>query len=480
MSTDEELEALRQANRHLREQVASLSEALTTASETISNLQEQVKHLQEQQVKDSHNSSLPPSSDRFVRHPKSLRKKSGKKAGGQAGHQGHHLRQVAIPDEIVRHRVERCEHCASDLSEQQASVPERRQVFDLPSKRLWVIEHQAEEKGCPVCFKRTRAPFPEKVQAPAQYGASIAALSVYLLHGQFVPYARAAEFLRMLLGVQLSAGSIARFLKESHQPLESVEQALKAALIQAPVLHQDETGMRVAGKTHYVHVASTAKLTHYGSHTHRGRTAMEAIGISPAFHGVSMHDGWMSYRAFGCSHALCNAHHLRELIFIAETFKQPWAQRMIDLLLDLKDEVQAAKARGQPALDTISRARFSGEYDLIIAAGWQANPEPPKPEGKRSRKQHPARNLLHRLQVGKWQTLAFATNFAVPFDNNQAERDLRMLKVQQKVSGGLRTERGLQILCRLRSYLSTLHKQGIDLLHALHQTFLGCPVLPAL
>jgi transposase len=239
MTTDEELEALRQANRDLHKQVASLTQALTTATETINTLQEQVKLLQEQQGKDSHNSSLPPSSDRFVRRPKSLRKKSGKKAGGQAGHQGHHLRQVTTPDEIVRHRVERCEHCACDLSGQQAHVPERRQVFDLPSKRLWVVEHQAEEKGCPQCFKRTRAPFPDAVRAPAQYGAGMAALSVYLLHGQCVPYARAAEFLRVMLGVQLSAGSIARFLTQSHQPLQAVETALKAALIQAPVLHQD-------------------------------------------------------------------------------------------------------------------------------------------------------------------------------------------------------------------------------------------------
>ncbi len=232
MSKDEELEALRQANTVLREQVASLTEALTRATETIRGLQEQVKHLQEQQAKDRHNSSLPPSSDRFVRRPKSLRKKSGKKPGGQAGHQGHHLRQVRVPDEIVRHRVQRCEHCACNLSGQQASVPERRQVFDLPSKRLWVVEHQAEEKGCPHCFKRTRARFPDEVPAPAQYGAGIAALSMYLLHGQCVPYARAAEFLRIVLGVQLSAGSIARFLTQSHQPLESVETPLKAAVLQ--------------------------------------------------------------------------------------------------------------------------------------------------------------------------------------------------------------------------------------------------------
>lgn len=281
MITDEEQRAFHQENEALREAVASLSQALKEATQTISvqqemieSLQQRVSTLQEQLGKDSHNSSKPPSSDGWKRRTRSLRKKSGKKPGGQAGHHGHHLRQVSTPDEIVLHTVERCEHCACDLSAQQANVPERRQVFDLPSKRLWVVEHQAQEKGCPQCFKRTRAPFPDEVRAPAQYGAGIAALSVYLLHGQFVPYARAAECLRMLLGVQLSAGSIARFLERSHQPLEAVETALKAALIQAPVLHQDETGLRVQAKTHYVHVASTPQLTHYGPHTHRGRTAM--------------------------------------------------------------------------------------------------------------------------------------------------------------------------------------------------------------
>ena len=486
MTQDEELDQHRQENAALRQELGSLSQALKEATETISkqqetieDLQEQLHTLQDRLDKDSHNSSLPPSSDRFVRQPKSLRKKSGKKPGAQKGHPGHHLKQVQAVDEVIRHGVEGCVHCGGDLQEQSATVPERRQVFDLPGKRLWVVEHQVEEKGCPQCGKLTRAPFPAKVRAPAQYGEGIAALSVYLVQGQFVPYARAAQLLHDLLGVQMSAGSIASFVKQCHQPLQEVEEQLKAALIQAPVLHQDETGLRVNAQMRYVHVACTSLLTHYAVHPHRGRTAMEAIGISPAFRGVSMHDGWMSYRAFECQHALCNAHHLRELIFIEETFQQEWAKQMKDLLLDLKAEVQAAKARGQPALDRLRVACWSADYDRILAAGWQANPEPAKSAGKRSRKQHPARRLLHRLQVGKWQVLAFATNFLVPFDNNQAERDLRMLKVQQKISGGLRTDLGSEVLCRLRSYLSTLRKQGADLLQALYQTLLGHPLLPA-
>jgi len=246
----------------------------------------------------------------------------------------------------------------------------------------------------------------------------MAALAVYLVQGQFVPYARAAQVMHDLLGVQMSAGSIARFVRQCHQPLEEMEASLKAALIQAPVLNQDETGLRVNGKTHYVHVASTPRLTHYGAHTHRGRTAMEAIGISPAFAGISVHDGWMSYRACDCEHALCNAHRLRELIFIAETYQQEWAVKMKDLLLEIKAEVQAAQARGQPALDRLSLARMSGDYDLLLAQGWQSNPPTFPSSGSRGRKQHPARTLLNRLQAGKWQVLAFATNFAVPFDND--------------------------------------------------------------
>jgi transposase len=287
----------------------------------------------------------------------------------------------------------------------------------------------------------------------------------------------------------MSAGSLARFIKDCHQHLEPVEQQIKEALIHVPVLHQDETGLRVKTKTQWVHVASTARLTHYAAHANRGRKAMEAIGISPAFRGVSMHDGWTSYRAFGCSHALCNAHHLRELTFVEEELKQEWAGKMKALLLRMKERVQQAKAAGLPHLDPLSLLALSADYDALLDLGWKANPPAPRPpepalepDGKpaqRSRKQSPARNWLHRLQVGKLQALAFLYNFAVPFDNNQAERDLRLLKVQQKITGGLRTQAGIEQICRIRSYLSTLHKQGANLFSALQQTLVGQPVLPA-
>jgi transposase len=466
MTKDEELAYLRQENASLREELQQVKEHLQA--------------LQDQQAKDSHNSSLPPSSDRFVPRTKSLRKKSGNKPGGQKGHPGHHLMRSQTPDEILLHRVERCGQCGRELADQQGVVPESRQVFDLPARRLWVIEHRVEEKGCPCCGQLTRAAFPAAVRAPAQYGEGIAALGIYLVQGQFVPYARAAELFHEWFGVQMSAGSLARFIQQCHQQLAPVESRLKEALTQVPVLHQDETGLRVKTITHWVHVASTTHLTHYGAHRLRGRTAMEAIGISPVFGGISVHDGLLSYRAFGCEHALCNAHHLRELTFIEEAYQQAWAGQMKALLLKMKAWVQAARTRGASQLDPLSLVALSADYDRLIALGWQANapPEgaPPRP---RRGKQPPACNLLNRLQAGKLQVLAFLYNFAVPFDNNQAERDLRMLKVQQKISGGLRTQAGIEQVCRIRSYLSTLRKQGADLLYALHQTLLGDPVLPA-
>jgi transposase len=223
---DEELEQSHQANQDLRE-------GLKQAIEAMEYLQERVKALEGQQAKDSHNSNLPPSSDRFVRPPKSLRQKSGKKPGGQPGHRGHHLRQVETPDEVLLHPVERCESCQHDLREHPAEIPERRQVMDLPVKRLWVTPHRVEEKQCPLCFHLTRAPFPTAVRAPAQSATSIQSVATDLVEGQGVPSARASQLLRELLGVQLSAGSIASFVTTCHQQLPEGETELKAALVKA-------------------------------------------------------------------------------------------------------------------------------------------------------------------------------------------------------------------------------------------------------
>jgi len=490
---DEELHQLQNEKQLLREGLKEAIQAIghlqahtKTLEGLIESQQERIKTLEGQLAKDSHNSSLPPSSDRFVRPVKSLRQKSGKSPGGQKGHRGHHLRRAETPDEVLVHPVERCEQCQHDLRVQPAALPERRQVIDLPIKRLWVTEHRVEEKQCPVCLHLTRAPFPAAVSAPAQYGTGIQTLATYLIEGQAVPYARASQLLQDLLGVQLSVGSIARFVTTCHQQLAKMETSLKAALVKAKVIHQDETGLRVGKRGWWVHVCSTERLTHYAAHPSRGRTALDAIGIAPQFRGTSVHDGLRSYQGYCFTQAWCNVHHLRELTFVEEDLKQPWARKMKDLLLVMKAEVEQAKALGQHELDMLALARLLHGYDEILAQGYQANPPPGPPrkseQGKRKpgrAKQSPARNLLDRLSQGKWTVLRFLHDFAVPFDNNQAERDLRMIKVQQKVSGCFRTAQGIAAFCRIRSYLSTLRKQGIELFYALNHTFSGHPVLPA-
>jgi transposase len=474
MTKDEEIEQLRHENETLR---AGLKQALLA----IDFLQARVNELERQKAKDSHNSHLPPSSDHFVRPPKSLRQKSGKKPGGQPGHRGHHLQQVEVPDEVLIHPVERCEHCQHDLRGQAASYPERRQVIDLPEKRLWVKEHRVQEKCCPHCAHLTRASFPSEVKAAAQYGQGIAALAVYLVEGQVVPYARASQVLHDLLGVQCSAGSIARFVEQCHASLAPVEQQLRATLHQQPLIHQDETSMRVGTAHRWVHVSATERLTHYAAHLKRGREALDAIGIVTDYQGTIVHDGLASYQGYGCQHALCNVHHLRELTFIEEQYQQDWARQMKELLLEMKAAVETARLSGKQELDVLALGRFHRRYELILSAGYQANP-PPAPIKKThggQTKQHPARNLLDRLLQHKWQVLAFLIDFTVPFSNNQAERDLRMVKVQQNVSGCFRTDEGLTRFCRIRSYLSTLRKQGQPLLAALERTLAGHPILPA-
>ncbi len=490
---DEELSRSRHSNHDLREglkqaiiAIESLREQVKTLHGQIDCLQERVKTLEGQQAKDSHNSSLPPSSDRFVRPVKSLRQKSGKKPGGQAGHRGHHLRQVQVPDEILVHGVERCEHCQHDLRAQLADLPERRQVIDLPTKRLWVTEHQVEEKQCPACYHLTRACFPAAITAPAQYGTSIQTLATYLVEGQAVPYARASQLLQELLGVQLSAGSIASFIRTCHEQLAEVETHLKAALVKRKVIHQDETGLRVDKTGWWVHVCSTDRLTHSAAHPSRGRPGLDAIGIAPQFGGISVHDGLKSYEGYRFTQALCNVHHLRELTFVEEELKQPWATTMKKLLLDMKAEVERARDAGKQHLEVPVQAQLLRRYDELLAEGYRANPPPgpPKKSAHSKRRpgkarQSPARNLLDRFSVKKQAVLRFLHDFDVPFDNNQAERDLRMIKVQQRVSGCFRSEKGIAMFCRIRSYLSTLRKQGIALFSALGRTFAGDPVLPA-
>jgi transposase len=473
MDKDQEIERLRQENQELK---AALQQAL----ETIAQLTQRVQDLEARLAKDSHNSHLPPSSDRFSRQPKSLRKKSEKPSGGQAGHPGHHLTQVAAPDLTVVQEVSICEPCQQDLRAQPVDHLIRRQVVDLPIPKVVITEYQLECKRCPRCQSMSQAPAPQDLTAPIQYSPSIAALAVYLSQVQLLPDGRIAHLFADLFGLPISTGSIHRWIAQCAEHLLPVEEAIKTALQRAPVLHQDETGLYQGGKRVWMHVSSTASLTHYGVHAKRGREAMDALGIAPHFQGIGVHDGWESYQGYTYPHALCNVHHLRELTFIEETFGQGWATRMKELLLCMKRCCDQARANGQSDLDPLVRQSLVERYEAIIEEGYAAHPpDPPTPVPKRGRrKQHPARCLLIRLHERQEQVLAFLHHLDVPFDNSQAERDIRMVKVQQKVSGCFRGEQGAPFFCRIRGYVSTMSKQGHALLALLEGAITGHPVFP--
>lgn len=444
--------------------------------------EQRVRELEEQLAKDSHNSSKPPSSDGLAKpKPKSLRAPSGRPTGGQPGHPGHTLRMVEKPDRIVSHPVERCTGCGRSLAQQSPDRVERRQVFDLPEPKLEVTEHQGEVKTCP-CGCVNRAAFPTEVAAPVQYGPRVKSVAVYLKEYQLVPFDRLSEIMRDLFACEsFSEGTLANFDADCSQRLEPVEAAIRNLAAASPVAGFDETGVRAVGRLHWLHTVSTQILTWYYAHKRRGCEAMDAAGILSRYRGCAVHDFWKSYFDYDCDHALCNSHLLRELTFLWEEQSQKWAKAMIDHLLAIKEGVATARTAGLTALPAADQERFLKGYERIVQAGYAHNPLAaaynPKRRGRR--KQSKARNLLDRFHDHPDSILAFMRDFAVPFDNNQSERDLRMMKLRQKISGTFRNFDALKNFCRIRGYVSTARKNGINALDALHRVFLGNPFIPA-
>lgn len=474
--TRQEAEAIYDAGKE------TVVRVLMTMDARIRALEERVQSLENQLAKNSRNSSKPPSSDGFKKPaPKSLRKKGKRKSGGQPGHTGHTLKMADKPDHSEVHRVKECEHCGRSLADLSADSVEKRQVHDLPPLRLIVTEHQAETKTC-ACGHLNKAAFPDGVNAPVQYGEGIKAAAVYLKNYQFLPYDRTCELLNDVFGCPMSEGTLANIIAQSHTLAADPVKKIKELIEQAAVAHFDETGSRVDGKLWWLHSASTAQATYYDIHRKRGSEAIDAIGILPDFLGRAIHDFWKPYFGYDCFHGLCNAHHLRELIFVHEQHQQDWADHMIDGLLDIKDAVDLAK-QSTDHLDRRQLHTFEARYQQILDEGYAQNPLPPLPRNatkKRGRrKKTKARNLLERLDEHRDEALAFMYDFNVPFDNNQAERDLRMMKVQQKISGMFRTEDGAKAFCRIRSYISTARKNAVGAMDALTRLFSGNPFVPA-
>ena len=431
-------------------------------------------------AKDSQNSGKPPSSD-GLKKPKtrSLRRPSGRSKGGEKGHKHHTLEMVVEPHYREVQRVTSCPHCAHNLSQAPVIAHEKQQVFDLPPIELAVTEYQAEIKQCPHCRQQAKAAFPEHITAPVQYGPRLKAQAVYFNQYQLLPWARTCEVFADLYHHRPAEAFVQEALQGCHEQIKPTLADIKASLQAEKVAHFDETGMRVKGQLHWLHVASTTGLTYYDVHTRRGQIGMREIGLLPQFRGRAIHDHYQSYFQFRqCMHGLCNAHHLRELQFITDQYQQPWADQMSQLLLDIKAAVDRAPATHR-SLSPYQCRQFSDTYDEILVAGFGANPLPEKRPKKGRPKQTPPKKLLDRLLQYKQQVLAFMYDFRVPFTNNLAERDVRMVKIKQKISGSFRTLVGAKIFCAIRSYISTARKQGINVLDALEVAFSGNPFLPS-
>ena len=450
------------------------AELILHLSEKNEELENRIKVIENQLAQNSRNSSKPPSSDGLKRQTKSLRKKSGRSVGGQKGHRGTTLRQVEKPDDIVKHSVKICHTCRRSLKKQPVDDYEKRQVFDIPPVNINVTEHQAEIKTCPHCSSVNKASFPSSVLQPVQYGPNLKAHAVYLTVRQHLPYKRTAELLRDFFGAEISPATLLKANKECSTLLEKPVNDIKEQVATSDVVHFDESGSRCAQENYWAHTACTPTLTYYMIHKNRGTKAMDAAGILPKFKGRAVHDHWKSYFKYSCFHSLCNAHHLRELIFLVEREQQAWAQSMIDLLLDSKKAVEQAKAEEKTRLSDEALKRFLRRYRRIVRQGFNANPDR---DPVRKRKKHTkAQNLLRRLSDFEEETLAFLYDFRVPFDNNLAERDIRMVKLQQKISGCFRTKEGADMFYIIRSYVSTAIKQNRNVMTLLKIAFEQEPI----
>jgi transposase len=449
--------------------ITALQTQIIQQQTVIAALQARNAELERQLGLNSGNSGKPPSSDGLKKKPartSSLRERSGKRTGGQKGHPGKTLSRVETPDATIDHFPETCSGCGGALTGAMATGDTARQVFDLPEPQpLIVTEHRAHACLCGKCGAETRADFPEDVTAPVQYGARLAAVVVYLLHYQLLPEKRLAVLMADLFGVYLVTATIAGMSRSCAARLQSFAAAVRDHVAAAPVRHMDETGFRIGGKTQWLHIASTIWLTFYRVSPKRGSLLENVLGIV-------VHDHWKPYYTLkGVLHALCNAHHLRELQALVEIEKEDWARKMQRLSRRACHAANLAREQGV-TLSPGFIALIERCYDAILAEGFAFHEAQPalSSTARKRRGRVPRRtghNLLLRLRVRRADVLRFLSDPTVPFTNNLAERDGRMMKLRQKISGGFRSGDGAEDFAVIRSLLSTARKQGWDILQAL-------------
>ena len=448
-------------------------------------MQERIRQLEGRLAKNSKNSSKPPSSDGLAKPaPKSLRLSGQNPTGGQKGHSGTTLRQSAQVEETVNHQADtRCSACLREMVDH--AIAETRQVLELPELGIRTVAHQQWRSSC-TCGAVHLGAWPAGVNAPAQYGASVKAMAVHLNQHHLVPLARTAQLMQDLYGARLSQASIQSFAQEAALTLRPTVAAIGQAVQRTGVVHADETGIRVQGRLHWLHCAVTDTLTWLAPHAKRGKLAFEALGLLRGIQGVLVHDGLASYKGLDCTHSLCNAHHIRELVYIHEQEREkiwdPWAQEMIDLLLQALGEVDRA---GGPLMEP-RQAWFEARWSTLLERGEAFNPQTQRTGtsqdaglGSRGRiRQSKAANLLKRLREHRQEVWRFMRQAGVPFTNNLAEQALRMAKVKQKISGCFRTEHGAATFFTIRSYLATMTKQKANLFDCLVSTFNRQPIQP--
>lgn len=450
-------------------------ELLYMQGEKINLLEEEIRRLKvrldKYTKKNSRNSHKSSSTDQGNDKTLSLRTKSGKKPGGQPGHKGHNLKFSKTPDEILYYPVTQCACCGCQLDQKPKDL-DKKQVFEIPKPKISITEHQAEIKTCDNCGTTNIAQIPSWIISKTQYGPEAKSLMVYLSQYQLLPYYRIRVLLKTIYNHLISAGTVYNAVKENGKKLQTIDQNMEQLLVKSPILHGDESGINIANDKHWLHVASNETITHYNIHKSRGFEAMEDIGIFKQYQGIMIHDHWRSYfRYTKAGHSLCNAHHLRELKYINEVQGLKWAKTMSGLLIEIYDRKQQSISHGRHKFYRKTKMKFIERYMDIISSGQRE---------QSVRGTLDSKNLLKRLKEHYQETLLFMENYKVPFTNNQGERDIRMIKVHQKITGGFRTVSGAKTFCINRGVISTAIKNGKNILHILRQAFLGKLTLPQL
>jgi transposase len=429
-----------------------------------------LKQVENQLKQNSQNSSKPPSSDHFEKKlkPMSLRKKTGKKPGGQLGHEGATLKQVEKPDQLLSYLPEVCSHCQASLAGVESEDYTRRQVFEMPEPKVIVTEHRACKVICPCCGKQNQASFPDLVKQPVQYGPNLLGFACYLHSQHLLPYARTAQIVNDITGAPFSVGTLYTALATAFERLLPFEEQIKVALQVAQKVHADETGGRVDKSLHWFHVRATKRLTYLFCHVNRGKKAIEDL---LSYRGLLISDFFSNYVSLSCAHQYCMAHICRELLGAYEVTKNECFLALKEHLEKCHASCERARARGNKKLH--SARKLADEFEDLINEGLKQTPLVVG-EKKRSK----ARCLLDRLDEHYDACVGFLFDLTIPFTNNEAERDLRMLKVKGKISGCFRTFSGAEHFSRVRSYLQTCGKQGLNRLDCLRSIFANDLIMP--